>query len=721
MRRKIQLAEGETERISCASASAFRGLDTVTGEVLGAQALAERVGWLTSLVEALCAGVTSAHWNRSDLARLASGRDRSGARLPSNAWMAVRTLGWGAAVPEGLYVPDRVRRVAEEQAGRALRSAWWRSEITDAVLATWPTGPDADPMRRTETEWAALRKACPDGQALTASVLRGRTRQVAAFQARQGCLPVDVCALESAPGGGRQVVLAAADKQLSTLTRCEDDPAHYGVLSVRLPVRPDPRTRQDWHPTLIRFRLPPTIPHTAALHAPTLRVRGGRLRLDVAFTTAAPRTSPGGHVRAVAFDYGLNTLLTGGALTLTGGQQPTVITDTVVTDGRPVFFRPNGVLAKADRLRILAEHLWTKAARLQALVDGRAMAGQWPEPLTGVKLAVLKTEHAAVSRRRTKLNEQLARAAARFMVETARAAGATVIYLEDLRDMESRGKGRTLNTRLSSSVRGQIVTHTRHQATAHGIAVVIVPARGTSKYCPRCLHAFRHHAAPDSPEPGWKWATCPNAVCGYSADRDVAAWQRIGARGLTHQHTTVLDRASGTYVIRRTVQELDRPVQHTSHPGTAPSSGPAQPCAAADRTKAGPTRNSPAPRQRRRVPAPPTAPAARTAAAGPGGKRPAGRQPRSPRRHPQWRGRRQAPHTMSTPTRHQPRGARLGAGFHLHTHATPAPRAGRPPGHPRSLFPGPEPGPKPSPTQENLSSSATLRASTTGRDTASGP
>jgi len=75
--------------------------------------------------------------------------------------------------------------------------------------------------------------------------------------------------------------------------------------------------------------------------------------------------------------------------------------------------------------------------------------------------------------------------------------------------MEARGKGRTLNTRLSSSVRGQIVADTVHHAARYGIAVVIVPARGTSKYCPRCLAAFRHHAAPDNPKPGWKWATCP--------------------------------------------------------------------------------------------------------------------------------------------------------------------------------------------------------------------
>lgn len=660
VRRKIALGEGESERVACASATAFRGLDTVSGEVLNAAALVERVGWLTVVVESMAAGVIGGHWSRADLALLASGVAPSGERLPSNAWMALRTLGWTAAVPEGVYVPDRVRRVAEEEAGRVLRSGEWRAALLDAVLATWPAG--VDPMKRTEEEWAALREACPQGAVVPAAVFRSRTRQVAQFLAAYRRLPVDLCELEAAPGGGRQVVLAAADKQLATLARCEDDPAHYAVLTVRLPVRPDPRTRTDWHPVRIRFRLPPTINSMAALHAPTLRLRAGRLRLDVAHTTAVPTARRSGHSRAVAFDYGLNTLLTGGTLTLTSGTQPAVL-----TDGQPVFLRMNGVLAKADRLRIHAEQLWTKAAHLQHLAEGQHTLGRCPDPTTSAKLAVLRTEHARVSRRRQRLNMQIAKAAARFMVDHACATGASVIYLEDLRDMESRGKGRTLNTRLSSSVRGQIVADVRHQAARHGIAVVIVPARGTSKFCPRCLTAFRHHAAPDSTRPGWKWATCPNARCGYSADRDVAAWQRIGARGLQHQHLTVLDRASGTYAIRRTVQELDQPVQHTkpTHPGPATSDSPQR--SAVDRTKTGTTRDRPAPRQRRRVPAPPGTPAP----TGPGGKRPAGRPPQPPTHRTQRRRGRQAPHTMSTPTRHQPTGARLGAGFHLHTHATP--------------------------------------------------
>ncbi|WP_330299091.1 transposase [Streptomyces sp. NBC_00503] len=412
MRRKIALGEGETERVACASATAFRGLDTVSGAVLNAAALGERVGWLTALVESMTAGMIGGHWSRTELALLASGIGPSGERLPSNAWMAMRTLGWTAVVPEGVYVPDRVRRVAEEQAGRVLRSAEWRAALLDAVLATWPVG--VDPLKRSEEEWAALRASCPQGAAVPASVFRSRTRQVVRFAATHRRPPAGLCELEDSPGGGLQVVLAAADKQLATLARCEDDPTRYAVLTVRLPARPDPRTRADWRPVRIRFRLPPTIDATAALHAPTLRLRAGRLRLDVAHTTPVPTTRRSGHSRAVAFDYGLNTLLTGGTLTLTGDTQPTVL-----TDGQPVFLRANGVLAKADRLRIHAEHLWTKAAHLQRLIDGRHAPGRSPDSLTVAELAVLRAEHARVSRRRERLNGQIAMAAARFMVDHA--------------------------------------------------------------------------------------------------------------------------------------------------------------------------------------------------------------------------------------------------------------------------------------------------------------
>ncbi|MGW0822037.1 zinc ribbon domain-containing protein [Streptomyces sp. NPDC002845] len=208
----------------------------------------------------------------------------------------------------------------------------------------------------------------------------------------------------------------------------------------------------------------------------------------------------------------------------------------------------------------------------------------------------------------------------------------------------------------------------RHLAIEAGIAVVTVPAQDTSRHCPRCLVPLRHRTAPDRPTtPGWKWALCPNPDCGWQGDRDTGAWQRIAARGLTHQTKTVTDRATGTLVIRSVVDKLEARAVLT----------PATPETRRDRSKTGPTRprsTRPAPRGRR-APSP-------TGPSGPAGKRPAGHAHTGRRSLPRAAHRHQGVTTISTPTpglrpggppsgRHRPRGAALGAGFHLHAHATP--------------------------------------------------
>ena len=245
--------------------------------------------------------------------------------------------------------------------------------------------------------------------------------------------------------------------------------------------------------------------------------------------------------------------------------------------------------------------------------------------------------------------------------------------MEDLRSMEAKGMGRTLNTRLSQTVRGQIADNMRHLAAETGIAVVTVPARHTSKRCPQCLVPLRHCKAPDRPAtPGWKWAICPDPQCGWQGDRDHGAWRRIAARGLTHQHTTTIDRANGNMTITRVIDTLEAGAVITP---TAPS-----PASGGDRSKTGPTpHRTPRPAPRRRQ-APSTPSPHR-----PAGQRPEGHAHTDPR-PPRAAYRHQGVHTISsnTPTtsrnrpRHRPKGAALGAGFHLHAHATP-PRWADPP------------------------------------------
>jgi hypothetical protein len=218
--------------------------------------------------------------------------------------------------------------------------------------------------------------------------------------------------------------------------------------------------------------------------------------------------------------------------------------------------------------------------------------------------------------------------------------------------------GKTMNVRLSQAVRGKIAVKVRHLAAEHGIAVVTVPARGTSKHCPRCLSPLRHCKAPDRPAvPGWKWAACPG--CGWQGDRDTGAWQRIAARGLTHQAATSINRASAIMSVRAVDDDLE---------ATAVITGKAT---SRDRSKTGPTRSRisrPAPR-RRAAPSP-------ARPHGPAGQRPEGHATTArPSPLPRAAARRdQGAHATSTPITHRPhkaRGAALGAGFHLNAHATP--------------------------------------------------
>lgn len=640
MSRKLPLGEGERARTACARALLRSGVEDKTGEVLSAAVLAERVGWCADLVSAMTAVLLTEHWNTTDVDMLASGTDTGGRKLPPNAWMALRRLGWTVPPPEGVRVNDRIVRMVQEQAGRLLRSAKWRAEVTTGVIGTWP----AEPGRRTPGEWDAVREAVPGGRHLPSGVIRSRTRQVAAFRRRHDRLPVDVFELEAAPTAARMLPLSACDGQQAALVRT-DDPGR-ALLRLQLPTRPDPHSYADWAWVACPITLPPTVPPDAVLHLPTLRVRRGRVHADLAHTHAVPAARRTGHTIALGVDWGLNTLLSAGAVRLHDDGRLTAV-------GSGGMFRAAGVLAKQHRLRRTGERLRAKTTRYQQLIndtDGHHLTGRH---------AVLAEEIRRVSARRSNLNDALAWSAARWTVDQAITAGASVIYVEDLRSLQARGMGRTLNTRLSQQVRGQIVDRIRHLAAETGIAVVTVPARGTSRHCPRCLVPLRHRKAPDRPTaPGWKWALCPHPDCGWQGDRDTGAWQRIAARGLTHQAKTVTDRASGAMAVRSVVDTLE----------TKAVVEPATPPARRDRSKTGPTRRrTPRPTPRRRGAPSPTGPT------GPAGRRPEGHAPTSPGRLPRAAHRHQGVTTISTPTtrRHRPRGAALGAGFHLHAHATP--------------------------------------------------
>jgi hypothetical protein len=222
------------------------------------------------------------------------------------------------------------------------------------------------------------------------------------------------------------------------------------------------------------------------LHLPTLRIHQGAVHADLAYTHAVPKTQRTGHTVALGMDWGLNTLLSAGAARLNDDGK-------ITTLGSGGMFRASGVLAKQHRLRRQSEYLHTRTDQYERLI------GDGERHHLADKRQILADEIRHVSDRRSNLNDALAWSAARWAVDQAIAGGATAIYIEDLRSMEARGMGRTHNTRLSQTVRGQIVDRMRHLAAEAGIAVVTVPAHNTSKHCPQCLVPVRHRKAPDRP------------------------------------------------------------------------------------------------------------------------------------------------------------------------------------------------------------------------------
>ncbi|WP_406478195.1 zinc ribbon domain-containing protein [Streptomyces sp. NBC_01615] len=570
--------------------------------------------------------------------------------------MALRRLAWPLSLPpaEGVYVSDRVRRAAEEQAARTLRLALHRRAVITAVLAAWP----ADSHRRTAPEWAALRALLPTG--VSGAEVRNRTRQIRTYQGEHGHLPAGLCALEAPPTVAPQVLLAAVDRQQATLERLD---ATTAWLRVKLPLTAAPARPRQWAWHVIEVRLPSTIDPDAHLHPPTLRpTPGGRIAIDLPHSKPLTVAPAAGHTVALGFDWGVNTLLTGtlGRLTTrtgTGaGTGSGSGTARVVTDGRPLIFDATTISAKLHRLRTHREHLAAKRDRYQALAAHLGAPHRaWGHLLH--QAAVLEVEHERVCARIRHLNRALAWAAAHWAVDQARALGATVIYLEDLATLEARGH-RKGNARLSGQVRGTVAEAIRHLAAKAGITVATVPARGTSAQCPQCLAALTHHPAPDRlAERGWKWAHCRS--CGLSLDRDHSAARRIVSRGLLGQTHTTTDRTTGIRSIRtpvegtvttvrrpkRTTRRLRRARQAAARP--TPPSGPKTTLA-----KGHPTPARPAPARRaqtsRRAPDVRTVPATTPTGVV---QRPAGHDTQTATTPPGWSG---PGHEVPVPDRPEP-------------------------------------------------------------------
>jgi hypothetical protein len=500
-----------------AGGSALKGVGPGAAPV-SARIIAERVSFLVAITHSIGLSLARERWTADDFATLTAGVDASGERLPAKAFMAARRLDWDRPAAGGLYIPDRVMRAGQEAGMRLLRSSLFRAELTTESIASYP---------RTAAGFDDV-------------AARNSHRHVRAFGVANERLPADLFEMEPTPNLGAVALLAAGDKQLSTIERTSPTTA---LLIVKLPAVARPTERGHWVRHWLPLNLPSYIPEAAELCSPSLRLVDGAVRVDLPWRVHVVERPRTGHVTALGVDWGVNTLLTATRVRLHTDDDGR---ERVLSDGHARTFNTANITDKLLQLHRTRQHLSTKIARLEVLNTGGPIASLQS------KIGLLTAELAHVSARTRNLNDAIARSAAGWLLKTAANVGATAIYVENLDTLETRArsnqsaKGRRGNARNSQSIRGKVFAAIEHQALRAGITVVAVHARNTSKLCPRCLNRVAHVLAPDRPVSGWKWSTC---ACGLSVDRDHASAERIGSRGLTAQQSVYRSRKTKTLTV----------------------------------------------------------------------------------------------------------------------------------------------------------------------------
>jgi IS605 OrfB family transposase len=461
----------------------------IGGRALPSREVTERVEWLLDITAEIAQDALLAHWDWDGIDSLAAKTTPDGRPRPAKAYKHYTRL-WGAPLLD-LEVSSRVVRSALELAGRQLRSAAHRMVVTTQLL----------------------NEVNPE-DCLDAVTGRNMRRRIGKFHDSTGSIPADFFELEpDAPQLPHQLPLGPSDSHYHSIKWVGDD----AVLTLKLPKVARPMTRRDWEDVELVLATPPHI-QGLKLRAPTLRVVDASVVVDLPVEHPEPPTAPGG--RVLGGDWGSRRLMTATVVTPAPGNGHKSFPS---TDGRPMFYDPSGLLARAGRQSVIAEKLHKKIAHLEKLLTQRH------DPLAAEKLEVLRTEHARVSKARRDLHKDVARGCARWLLEQARAAECSVIALEDLATLEHNNLGRVNNKRVSNALRGQVQTAIEEAAALAGVSLVYVKAYNTSKNCPKCAGKVKHFTAPNSGVEGYPWAQCPG--CGHSADRDHLGATNVGIRG----------------------------------------------------------------------------------------------------------------------------------------------------------------------------------------------
>jgi hypothetical protein len=283
---------------------------------------------------------------------------------------------------------------------------------------------------------------------------------------------MSITQVQAAPRIPRIARLGAVDAQLAQIDAA--DPA--GVwLRIKLPTTATPTGRKDWSWYTLWCPIPAHLKDRdiRIWHLPTVSMHRGAPLMRFTVTEAVPDPDTAHATAALGIDWSPASLGAATMVAESGGG--------LVTDARTHVYNDRGLGQRLARLQTLGQHLSAKIARLSRLA---ATAPEATQAALNAKMAVLAQHRAALGAKRRRINRDLAFDFAATMTAIASGSGAGVIAVEDLRDLEARGRGRINNNRAAPSARRKAHLALEHTAARAGLEVVMCPPRGHVRALP---------------------------------------------------------------------------------------------------------------------------------------------------------------------------------------------------------------------------------------------
>ncbi len=491
-----------------------------TGSEVPLTVFEERTAFLLELTREVSNLTSQAWWTAGHFDALNSGIGQDSRKLPLCGNAAARRLGWKVILPAGLYVPDRFERGVKVRL-----MALWRARRDESSLMTAML-PHIDAVGEYDT---ALVRSTGAGQWATNEELLRLGRAVVKYRSVTGSDPLHLTDVFNAPVIRSPVFpLSCADKQLVTM-QVLSDALH---LRLKLPIVPRPKSTKDWAWLNARLPIPESRRGLGAWSLPDIRLNNSKLLFSAAQSSQGEAWQQAD--RVVGVDWSPSALVVAAVVEKKD--------EVLLSSGQATGFDDAGRISKTLRLQQEEQLTRRKWKRIEALLAGQE------DDLLADKHQRLGVQLEHLSRKRSKLNLDLAWHAANHLVDVARRTGASIVAFEDLRDFDSASRGAFQNNRSAQSVRGQVYACSEQLAARNGIEVVQVPPRGTSARCAGCDAALERLE-------GYHSAACP--VCGLAGGRDVMAAVNIGKRGLLGQK--IISRPKGRPKRIRTV--LHKPVR----------------------------------------------------------------------------------------------------------------------------------------------------------------